>query len=59
MKRYVLDSYALIAYFEGEEGAKDVAGIMKDALVNKAEPFLCVVNWGEIYVIWVFSLSSG
>ena len=51
MKRYVLDSYALIAYFEGEEGAETVAGIFKDALADKAEVFLCVVNWGEMYYI--------
>ena len=51
MKRYVLDSYALIAYFEGEEGAETVAGIFKHALADKAEVFLCVVNWGEMYYI--------
>ena len=51
MKRYVLDSYALIAYFEGEKGAETVAGIFKDALADKAEVFLCVVNWGEMYYI--------
>ena len=51
MKRYVLDSYALIAYFEAEEGAETVAGIFKDALADKAEVFLCVVNWGEMYYI--------
>jgi len=51
MKRYVLDSYALIAYFEGEKGAETVAGIFKDALAGKAEVFLCVVNWGEMYYI--------
>ena len=49
MKRYVLDSYALIAYFEGEDGAQTVASIFKDALANKAEINVCVVNWGEIY----------
>ena len=51
MKRYVLDSYALIAYFEAEEGAETVAGIFKDTLADKAEIFLCVVNWGEMYYI--------
>lgn len=51
MKRYVLDSYALIAYFEGEEGAKTVAAIFKDALANKADVFVCVINWGEMYYI--------
>ena len=51
MKRYVLDSYALIACFEGEDGAQTVASIFKDALANKAEINVCVVNWGEIYYI--------
>src|SRR3989304_7427902 len=51
MKRYILDSYALIAYFEGEKGAETVAGIFKDALADKAEVFVCVVNWGEMYHI--------
>ena len=51
MKRYILDSYALIAYFEGEKGAETVAGIFKDALADKAEVFVCVVNWGEMYYI--------
>ena len=31
MKRYVLDAHALMAYAEGEEGAKDVADIFKKA----------------------------
>ena len=51
MKRYVLDSYALIAYFEGEEGGKSVADILKKALDNTAEVYLCRVNWGEMYYI--------
>lgn len=51
MKKYVLDSYSLIAYAEGEKGAQDVAEIIKDALAGKAEIFLCVINWGEMYYI--------
>lgn len=51
MKRYVLDSYSLIAYAEGERGAKEVAEIFKDSLLGKAEIFLCVINWGEMYYI--------
>ena len=51
MKRYVLDSYSLIAYAEGEKGAKDVAEIFKSALDDKAELFLSVINWGEMYYI--------
>jgi len=51
MKRYVLDSYALLAYAEGEEGSKTVADIFKKALAGQAEVFLCWVNWGEMYYI--------
>jgi ribonuclease VapC len=51
MKRYVLDSYAFIAYAEGEKGAQEVSGIFKDCLAGKAEIFVCIVNWGEMYYI--------
>ena len=51
MKRYVLDSYALLAYAENEEGGKTVADIFKKALVGQAEVFLCWINWGEMYYI--------
>ncbi len=51
MKKYVLDSYALIAYAEGEKGADEVAELLKDSLSGKAEIFLCVINWGEMYYI--------
>ncbi len=51
MKRYVLDSYSLIAYAEGEKGAKETAEILKEALAGKAELFLCIINWGEMYYI--------
>lgn len=56
MKRYVLDTHALIAYSEGEEGGHAVAGILKKALDGVAEIFLCRVNWGEMYYI---SLREG
>ncbi len=51
LSKYVLDSYSLIAYMEGEEGAKIVANVLKDALVDKAEIFMSVINWGEVYYI--------
>lgn len=51
MKRYVLDSHALLAYAEGEQGAKEVANILKEVLAEKAELFLSVINWGEMYYI--------
>lgn len=51
MKAYVLDSYALLAYAEGEAGAEIVSGLFQSALENKIRLFLCVVNWGEMYYI--------
>lgn len=51
MKRYVLDSYALIAYSREEKGAETVAEIIDDGLHERAELYLCVINWGEIYYI--------
>ena len=51
MKDFVLDSYALLSYCEGEPGARDVAGFFKKALSNRARLYLSVVNWGEMYYI--------
>jgi ribonuclease VapC len=49
MKRYVLDSYAMIAYFEDEPGAGRVALVLKQLIKGKAKGFMSVVNWGEVY----------
>ena len=51
MKEYIFDSYALIAYLEGEESGKTVISILEKALEGKAHIFLSVINWGEIYYI--------
>ena len=51
MKRFVLDSYSLLAYAENEKGADAVGDILKKALNDQAELFLCVINWGEMYYI--------
>lgn len=51
MKKYVLDSYALIAFFEDEAGAQRVEEILKEMLAGKVKGYLCIVNWGEIYYI--------
>ena len=49
MKSYVLDSFAMIAYFEDEPGADEVSEIL-DLLINQsAKAFMSVINWGEIY----------
>ena len=49
MKRYVLDSYAMIAYFEDEPGADRVAQILRQLIQGKAKGYMSVVNWGEVY----------
>ena len=48
MKKYVLDSYALISYIEGEYTGRPVAEIFKKALRLEAELLVCVINWGEV-----------
>jgi len=50
-KKYVLDSFALFSYLEGEEGAEIVADILKEGINDKAEIFMSVINWGEVYYI--------
>ena len=49
MKQYVLDSYAMIAYFEDEAGADRVARILRQLIQRKIKGFMSVVNWGEVY----------
>ena len=49
MKRYVLDSYAMIAYFEDEAGADRVARLLRQLIQGKAKAYMSVVNWGEVY----------
>lgn len=49
MKRYVLDSYAMVAYFEDEPGADGVALVLKQLINGKAKGYMSVVNWGEVY----------
>ena len=49
MKRYVLDSYAMIVYFEDEAGADRVARLLRQLIQGKAKAYMSVVNWGEVY----------
>jgi len=51
MKRYVLDSYSLLAYAENEKGSDEVENILVKALNDEVELFLSVINWGEMYYI--------
>ena len=49
MKRYVFDSYAILAFLEDEKGADLVETALKEVISSKARGFLSVINWGEIY----------
>ncbi len=51
MKRYVLDSFALLVYCEGEAGGERVSDLFKSSLDHEADLYLCVVHWGEMYYI--------
>ena len=49
---YVLDSYALLAYFEAEPGSAQVGRLLEAAKEGKCHLYMCVVNLGEvIYII--------
>ena len=48
----VLDSWALLAYFEKESGCEQVTQLLKQAAEEEKDLLISVINWGEIlYVI--------
>ena len=49
MATKVLDSWALIAFFEDEQAAEAVEKILEQAAAAKHKLLISVVNWGEIY----------
>jgi len=49
MATKVLDSWALIAFFEDEPAAERVEKLLVKAEAGTHKLLLCVVNWGEIY----------
>ncbi len=51
VKTTVLDSYALLAYFEREDGWDTVAQLLADAAADRCRLCGCVVNWGEVLYI--------
>jgi len=48
---YILDSFALLAYMEGEAGAEKVRSILRQAESGQADIWLSIVNYGEILYI--------
>ena len=53
MKTYVLDSSALMTFFEDRPGADKVEELLAEAADAKRPLAMSVVNWGEVYYsIW-------
>src|ERR1700733_7066058 len=53
MKRTVLDASAIMSFFEDRSGAEDLEELLAQGVAGKAELFMSVVNWGEVYYsIW-------
>jgi ribonuclease VapC len=48
MKTAVLDSYAMIAYFQRQPGYEEIAVLFEECAAKDRELFICVVNWGEV-----------
>ncbi|HTY82344.1 MAG TPA: type II toxin-antitoxin system VapC family toxin [Dehalococcoidales bacterium] len=49
---YVLDSYAILAYFEGEAGSSRVKELLEMAEAGQCHLYMCMVNLGEVtYII--------
>ena len=49
MATKVLDSYALLAFFQGERAAPAVKKVLLEAEAGRHRLLLSVVNWGEVY----------
>lgn len=53
MAAFVLDTFALVAFFRAEKGADEIEKFLVDALNGKHQLYLCSYNAGEIYYsIW-------
>ena len=46
--KFVIDSFAIIAYLEGVKSAQKVSDIFKSALNNEIEIFTSIITYGEI-----------
>ena len=49
MANKVLDSWALVAFFEDEPAASQVEEVLDQASTNQHRLFLSAINWAEIY----------
>ncbi len=53
MKKYVLDTSALLAYVENEDGAREVESLLEQAVDDKVELYISEVSGIEVfYISW-------
>ena len=55
---FVFDSFALLAFFQAEEGAEAVKVILEKALKKEAHVYMSAINLGEIYYLSVRKLGE-
>ena len=48
---FVLDSHAVLAYFEGEPSGVAVRGLLREAEQRRVRLYLSLINWGEVLYI--------
>ena len=48
---FVLDSHALLAYFEGEASGALVRTLIQEAEKRRVRLYLSLINWGEVFYI--------
>lgn len=49
MKRYIIDTDALVAYLNGSESGKPVLEVLKKTVDGSAESLISALNFGELY----------
>ena len=58
-KRYIFDSHSLLAFFQREDGAETVAGILEKAIEQQMDRFICLINLvSKESNIWSISTGS-
>ena len=48
---FVLDSHALLAYFEGEASGALVRTLIQEAEQRRVRLYLSLINWGELFYV--------
>lgn len=51
MSAYILDSHALLQYFQNEPGSAKVEQILEHCAKVHKKALLTLINWGELYYI--------